>query len=190
MNFPVFSQLAGNFGFRDGFARDSRFSFMKGKLGRYLASSARRLDESRAARDMAGHLADRPRVVSVIGEPGIGSVPVGEQRRSGLHVGPHKGFDRSRGVVRDGGEPDTTRPSIQVFRSFPPWLGLVGAAVDDLDSASDKGSSRISRDRKSCCRPGTEFRPGRPPPRPLAARAADRSSIVGASAPATKRSCT
>src|SRR5437868_11162349 len=40
--------------------------------------------------DMAGHLADRPRVVSVIGEPRIRSVPVGEQRRSGLHVGPHK----------------------------------------------------------------------------------------------------
>ena len=35
MTFLVFSQLAGNFGFRDGFARDSRFSFMKGKLGRY-----------------------------------------------------------------------------------------------------------------------------------------------------------
>ena len=35
MKFPVFSQLAGNFGFRDGFARDSRCSFMKGKLGRY-----------------------------------------------------------------------------------------------------------------------------------------------------------
>src|SRR5712672_184938 len=88
--------------------------------------------------DMAGHLADRPRVVSVIGEPGIGSVPVGEQRRSGLHVGPHKRLDRSRGVVRDSGETDTSRPSIQVFRSFPPWLGLVGAAVDDLDSAGDK----------------------------------------------------
>ena len=29
-------------------------------------------------------------------------MPVGEQRRSGLHVGPHKGFDRSRGVVWDG----------------------------------------------------------------------------------------
>src|SRR6202048_411389 len=88
--------------------------------------------------DMAGHLADRPRIVSVIGEPGIRSVPVGEQRRSGLHVGPYKGFDRSRGVVWDSGETDTSRPSIQVFRSFPPWLGLVCAAVDHLDSASDK----------------------------------------------------
>src|SRR5438309_11923719 len=38
---------------------------------------------------MAGHLADRPRVVSVIGEPGIRSVPVGEQRRPDLYVGPH-----------------------------------------------------------------------------------------------------
>ena len=40
--------------------------------------------------DMAGHLADCPRVVSVIGEPRIRSVAIGEQRRSGLHVGPHK----------------------------------------------------------------------------------------------------
>jgi hypothetical protein len=47
--------------------------------------------------------------VSVIGEPRIRSVPVGEQRRSGLHVGPHKSLDRSRGVVRDSGEPATGR---------------------------------------------------------------------------------
>src|SRR5436305_1678718 len=87
---------------------------------------------------MAGHLADRPRVVSVIGEPGIRSVPVGEQRRPDLYVGPHKRLDRSRGVVRDGGETDATRASIQVFRSFPPWLGLVCAAVNHLDSASDQ----------------------------------------------------
>src|SRR5271155_5022930 len=85
--------------------------------------------------DMAGHLADRPRVVSVIGEPRIRSVPVGEQRRSGLHVGPYKSLDRSRGVVRDSGETDAPRPSIQVFRSFPPWLGLVCSAVDHLDPA-------------------------------------------------------
>ena len=66
--------------------------------------------------DMAGHLADRPRVVSVIGEPGIRSVPIGEQRCSGLHVGPHKSLDRSRRVVRDSGETDAPRPSVQVFR--------------------------------------------------------------------------
>src|SRR3954462_4221703 len=75
--------------------------------------------------DMAGHLADRPRVVSVIGEPRIRSVPVCEQRCSGLHVGPHKSLDRSRRVVRDSGETDAPRPSVQVFRSYPPWLGLV-----------------------------------------------------------------
>src|SRR5262245_4055800 len=92
--------------------------------------------------DMAGHLADRPRVVSVIGEPGIRSVPVGEQRRSGLHVGPHKRLDRSRGVVRDSGETDapisryfarfrlglawlvprsitSTAPAIRIFADFP-----------------------------------------------------------------------
>src|SRR5690242_3462322 len=97
---------------------------------------------------MAGHLADRPRVVSVIGEPGIRSVPVGEQRRPGLYVGPHKRLDRSGGVVRDGGETDATRPSIQVFRSFPPWLGLVCAAVNHLESASDKAYLR-QRDEPS-----------------------------------------
>ena len=65
-------------------------------------------------------------------------MPVGEQRGSGLHVGPHKRLDRSRGVVRDGGETDATRPSIQVFRPFPPGLGLVGPAVDHLDGAGDE----------------------------------------------------
>src|SRR5438445_11383749 len=97
---------------------------------------------------MTRHLADRPRVVAVIGEPRIRSVPVGEQRGSGLHVGPRKRLDRSRGVVRDSGETDATRPSIQVFRPFPPWLRLVGAAVDHLDSAGDKdlaGFGRIER---------------------------------------------
>src|SRR5437764_14714163 len=88
--------------------------------------------------DMAGHLADRPRVVSVIGQARIRSVPVGEQRRSGLHVGPHKSLDRSRRVVRDSGETDAPRPSIQVLCSFPPWLGLVCSAVDHLDSTKDK----------------------------------------------------
>src|SRR3954471_21082094 len=87
---------------------------------------------------MAGHLADRPRVVSVVGEPGMRSVPVGEQRRPGLYVGPHKRLDRSRGVVRDGGETDATRPSIQVFRPFPPWLCLVGPAIDHLDGTGDE----------------------------------------------------
>jgi hypothetical protein len=38
----------------------------------------------------------------------------------------------------DSGETDAPRPSIQVFRSFPPWLGLVGAPIDHLDSASDQ----------------------------------------------------
>src|SRR6516162_2779346 len=40
---------------------------------------------------------------------------------------------RSRGVVRDSGETDATRPSIQIFRSFPPYLGLVCAAVDQAE---------------------------------------------------------
>jgi hypothetical protein len=59
-------------------------------------------------------LADRPRVVSVIGEPGIRSVPICEQRRPVFTVGPHKSLDRTRGVVWDSRETDTSRPSIQV----------------------------------------------------------------------------
>src|SRR5437764_14512150 len=43
---------------------------------------------------------------------------------------------------------------------------------------------------KTGCRLGTEFRLGQPRPRPPAARAEDRSSIVAASAPATRRSYT
>jgi hypothetical protein len=57
----------------------------------------------RSISDMAGHLADRPRVVSVIGEPGIRSVAVGEQRRSGLHVGPHKTIVQKAAGHRDPG---------------------------------------------------------------------------------------
>jgi len=43
--------------------------------------------------DVTRHLADRPRVVTIVGEPGIGSMPIGQQGCSGFHVGPHKGFE-------------------------------------------------------------------------------------------------
>ncbi len=67
------------------------------------ASSARRPGES-----MAGPH-DPPSCRPSAGRPGIRSVPVGEQRGSGLHVGPHKRLDRSRGVVRDGGAKHSNR---------------------------------------------------------------------------------
>ena len=89
--------------------------------------------------------------------PGIRSVPIGEQRRSGLHVGPHKSLDRSRRVVRDSGETDAPRPSIQVLCSFPPWLGLVCSAVDHLDSASDKDLSRFRGIEKAVVGPERNF---------------------------------
>src|SRR6266550_6861891 len=106
---------------------------------------------------MTRHFADRPRVVSVIGKPGIRFVPVGEQRRPGLYVGPHKRLDRSRGVVRDGGETDATGPSVQVFRPFPPWLGLVGAAVDHLDGAGDEDLPGFGRIEKVVVGPEGNF---------------------------------
>jgi hypothetical protein len=95
--------------------------------------------------------------MSVISEPRIRSVPVGEQRRSGLHVGPYKRLDRSRGIVRDGGETDATRPSVQVFRPFAPWLGLVGAAIDHLDGADDKNLPGFHRIQKAVVGPERNF---------------------------------
>jgi len=134
------------------------------------ASSARRRDESRAARLWPGHLADRPRVVSVIDEPGIRSVPVGEQRRPGLYVGPHKRLDRSRGSLSRGmgGETEATRPSIQVFRSFPPGaLGLVLCRRSITStSAGDEDLPGFQGIEKAVVGPEKVVRPGRPPPRP------------------------
>src|SRR5437879_5457500 len=75
--------------------------------------------------DMAGHLADRPRVVSVIGEPGIRSVPVGEQRRSGLHVGPHNASIEAAelsGIAARRMRPDRVSRYFARFRLGFAWL--------------------------------------------------------------------
>src|SRR3989440_9914478 len=75
--------------------------------------------------DMAGHLADRPRVVSVIGEPRIRSVPVGEQRRSGLHVGPHKVSIEAAelsGIAARRMRPDRVSRYFALFRLGLAWL--------------------------------------------------------------------
>ena len=93
---------------------------------------------------MARHLADRPRVVPIIGEPRVGSVPIGQQRCPGLHVGPHEGFEGCRGIVRNGGEA-IPPASVQVFCPFAPGLGLVGPTVDHLDRAGDQDFSRFQR---------------------------------------------
>src|SRR5256714_9387160 len=75
--------------------------------------------------DMAGHLADRPRVCAVIGEPRIRSVPVGEQRRSGLHVGPHKSLDRAAelsGIAARRMRPDRVSRYFARFRLGLAWF--------------------------------------------------------------------
>jgi hypothetical protein len=65
--------------------------------------------------------------VTVIGEPGIRSVPVGEQRRSGLHVGPHKSLDRSRGVS-----------GIAARRMRPDRVSRYFAPIPDLSDRGDE----------------------------------------------------
>src|ERR1700746_2134024 len=88
------------------------------------ASSARRPGESTAGY-MTRHLADGPRVVSVIGEPGIGSVPVGEQRGSGLHVGPHNASIEAAelsGMAARRMRPDRVSRYFARFRLGLAWL--------------------------------------------------------------------
>ena len=78
----------------------------------------------------------------------VGAPIVAEDKLVEIGVDVHKLLDRSRGVVRDGGETNATRPSIQVFRLSSPRLGLVGATVDHLDRAGDKdlpGFHRIEK---------------------------------------------
>jgi hypothetical protein len=55
--------------------------------------------------DVRRHHADDARIVPVIaGKAGIRRMSIGDQRRAGLHVGAHEGFERRRGVVGDHGE--------------------------------------------------------------------------------------
>src|SRR5271156_3339136 len=101
---------------------------------------------------------------------------------SGISVAPTGAFDD---LLRDF----RRRPSIQVFRSFALWLGLVCSAVDHLDSASDKdlpGSHRIEKDVV-----GPERNFGLVDLHHALQRLAVgiNHRIVAASAPATKPSC-
>ncbi len=127
---------------------------------------------------------------SVIGEPRIGFVAVGEQRGSAFHVGPHKGIDGSRRVVRDRSEANPAGPRVQVFCAhFLRGLARLAAAVDHLDGADDKDFPGFRGIEKAVVGPERNFGSDRLRPRPPAARASDRPSSGGASAPAAKRSC-
>ncbi len=54
-------------------------------------------------------------------------------------------------------ETDAPRPSIQVFCPFPPWLGPVGATLDDFDGASDKDLPGFHRIEKAVVGPKRDF---------------------------------
>src|SRR5271155_3813745 len=76
--------------------------------------------------------------------------------------------------------------ALSVLSSLQPDAAAASAARAHVTSSSGSSNSRSSARQKER---SMEFRPGRPPPRPPAARGGDRSSIVAASAPATKPSC-
>src|SRR3989440_5113405 len=131
--------------------------------------------------DMAGHLADRPRVVSVIGEARIRSVPVGEQRRSGLHVARTKASIEAAelsGIAARRMRPDrvskyfarfrrglawfvarsitSTAPAIRIFPDFAGSKKLLSARKGIsawLTSATPSSGSRWGSiiDRRSFC---------------------------------------
>ena len=68
---------------------------------------------------------------------------VGEQRGSVLHIGPHEGFDRRSGIVRDHGEADAARARIEVFRSHSSGLRLVDVAINHLDGTGNQYFPRL-----------------------------------------------
>src|ERR1035437_5675998 len=81
------------------------------------------------------HLADDAWIVPIARQARIGSVAIGEQRGSALHVGLHESFDRRCGIVGDHGEADTARTCIEIFGGLASWFGPIGIALDHLDSS-------------------------------------------------------
>jgi hypothetical protein len=123
---------------------------------------------------MTRHLADRPRVVSLIGEPGYNLRP------SVSSVVPGFTLARTNASIEaaelSGMTARRMRPD-RVSRYFVRFrLGLAWLVPRSITSTAP--AMRIFpdwRDRKNCCRPGKEPRLGRTRPRPPAARAGDRS---------------
>ena len=88
--------------------------------------------------NMSRHFADDARIVPVVCQSRIGRVTVGEKRGSTLHVGPHEGLDRRRGIVGDHSEAYSAGARIEVFGVLASRLGLIGVAIDHLDGPADR----------------------------------------------------
>jgi len=64
---------------------------------------------------MSRHFADDARIVPVVRQSWKGRMAVGEKRGSTLHVGPHEGLDRRRGIVGNHSEANSAGARIEVF---------------------------------------------------------------------------
>src|SRR5450830_2122663 len=94
--------------------------------------------------NVARHLADDAWIVPIARQARIGSVAIGEQRGSALHVGLHESFNRRGGIVGDHGEADTARTCIEIFGALASWLGLIGIAIYHLDCPNDEDFAGIA----------------------------------------------
>jgi len=92
------------------------------------------------------HVADDARIVPVLGDAGIGGVPVGDQRRARRDIGADESMNVRRMVAGNGCEPDSPRKGVEVFLPESLWfLRLSGGPVDDLDSADDENLAGLER---------------------------------------------
>ena len=95
---------------------------------------------------MGRHIADDAGIVPVVGDTGIGGVPIGDQCRARRDVGLDEGVDVRRVVAGYRREPDAPRKGIEVF--LPESLGslrLPGGPVDHFDGADDDDLAGLER---------------------------------------------
>ena len=64
-----------------------------------------------------------------------------------LYIGPHESFERGRGIVRYHGEADAAGTRIEIFRVLASRPGLIGVAIDHLDSPDDEDFASIARSK-------------------------------------------
>src|SRR5208283_2451584 len=77
---------------------------------------------------------------------------------SRFHVGPDEGLQRRGRIVGDRGEAEATGAGVEIFAVFTARLGLVGVAVDDLDSANYEDFASIAGLEKSVAFTKWDFR--------------------------------